>query len=277
MKKIVLFLVITVGFSSFSQEKTKKNADFWMSYQMDYKKFVSSETTHTVNTILIINNQGSLFTFEPMMNLDKIQQERALTEADVLLNISPFDCLIKINGNITEHYEAIGSDSYKFEEKLDYDWKLINQDTLIKGYSCKKAVLNHFGREWIAWYTSKIPVSAGPYKFNGLPGLILDIRDTGGFFKFSINEIKTGTFAINPKTENYFINEEGKPFETIKPDAFYETRIKFYQLSLNEKLQYMNRGSDAVPTGFIVTGINGEKVRTNAKPKDKSFIERYQY
>jgi hypothetical protein len=43
-----------------------------------------------------------------MMNFDKIQQERELTEADVLLNRSSFYFLIKTNGESTEHYETIG-------------------------------------------------------------------------------------------------------------------------------------------------------------------------
>jgi hypothetical protein len=54
------------------------------------QKFATKTPSESTNAILIVTNQGSLFTFEAMMNFDKIQQERELTEADVLLNRSSF-------------------------------------------------------------------------------------------------------------------------------------------------------------------------------------------
>jgi hypothetical protein len=61
-------------------------------------KICNRTPSESTNAILIVTNQGSLFTFEAMMNFDKIQQERELTEADVLLNRSSFYFLIKTNG-----------------------------------------------------------------------------------------------------------------------------------------------------------------------------------
>jgi hypothetical protein len=59
------------------------------------QKICNRTPSESTNAILIVTNQGSLFTFEAMMNFDKIQQERELTEADVLLNRSSFYFLIK--------------------------------------------------------------------------------------------------------------------------------------------------------------------------------------
>lgn len=272
MKKTILLIVFTIGYYCIAQTKTNDKVALRVSYQMNYKKFITSEELLNVKTILIVNSQGSLFTCESMMNFADIQKERALTDADVLSNTLPFHYLIKSKGQNTEHFEDIGNDSFKFEEKIDHDWKLVNQDTLISGYSCKKAMLQYAGREWIAWYTTKIPISSGPYKFNGLPGLILNIRDTEGVFSFVTNEIKTGSFEIDPVVENYFIKED-KPFESINQKEFYQTRVKFYQMSLNEKLQYMNSENIAKPS-LIIEGSNGEKLRVNAKSKKRNFIER---
>jgi hypothetical protein len=87
---------------------------------LNYKKFATEAPSESTNAILIVTNQGSLFTFEAMMNFDKIK-ERELTEADVLLNRSSFYFLIKTNGESTEHYETIGSDAYKFKENLNHN------------------------------------------------------------------------------------------------------------------------------------------------------------
>lgn len=278
MKNIIIILVFAIAYSGVSQTQVSHNSDLWVSYRLDYKKFETSESTESENAILVVNNQGSLFTFEAMMNLDKIQKDRKLTIADALLYKSPYYILVKSDGNSTTHYEEIGNDWFKFEEKHDTKWKLINKDTLISGYSCKKAVINSLGRDWTAWYTTEIPVAFGPYKFNGLPGLIMKISDSEGTFNFFINEIRTGNFSTDPKVTNYFVNDEadedGKKFETIKREDFYAIRTKFDQMSLNEKLQFMNRDNGAIHK-FIVTDSNGEKLNMNRKPKSKNFIERY--
>lgn len=65
-------------------------------------------------------------------------------------------------------------------------WELINEVKEIKGHKVKKAVTNLFGRNWEAWYAEDIPISYGPYKFNGLPGLIIDIKDSQNLFHFEL-------------------------------------------------------------------------------------------
>lgn len=78
-----------------------------------------------------------------------------------------------------EHY------CVKDNEKIT--WKLDNSnDTVILGYTCKMATTFFRGRSYTAWFTPDIPISDGPYKFRGLPGLILMIYDSQGFHKFEM-------------------------------------------------------------------------------------------
>ncbi|MDR1716602.1 MAG: GLPGLI family protein [Prevotella sp.] len=70
------------------------------------------------------------------------------------------------------------ANSYKYEEPLiSADWQLTAGNKTICGYSCKKATAIFFGRKYIAWYTTQIPTNNGPWKFSGLPGLILQVED----------------------------------------------------------------------------------------------------
>lgn len=81
--------------------------------------------------------------------------------------------------------------NYSFEDNVpEISWKLLNEEKKINNYKVKKATTNLFGRTWEAWYTEDIPVSYGPYKFHGLPGLILDIKDSEGYFHFEPISIK---------------------------------------------------------------------------------------
>ncbi len=75
-------------------------------------------------------------------------------------------------------------------------WKLMNEEKEIKGYKVKKAITNLFGRSWEAWYTEDVPISYGPYKFNGLPGLILDIKDSQNLFHFEFVGITKSNSSI---------------------------------------------------------------------------------
>ncbi|MCX6222627.1 MAG: GLPGLI family protein [Bacteroidia bacterium] len=80
---------------------------------------------------------------------------------------------------------------FKVEQPMRINWKLDNrEDTVILGYTCQKAYTSYAGRNYTAWYSTQIPLNDGPYKFNGLPGLILKISDTKNEHCFTLNSIK---------------------------------------------------------------------------------------
>ena len=58
-----------------------------------------------------------------------------------------------------------------------FNWNITSEKKKIEAYNCLKATTIFRGREYIAWFTPEIPLSDGPYKFWGLPGLILEIQD----------------------------------------------------------------------------------------------------
>ena len=57
-------------------------------------------------------------------------------------------------------------------------WTFSKESKKIGTFNCKKATANFRGRNYNAWYTTDIPVSYGPWKLNGLPGLILEAYDS---------------------------------------------------------------------------------------------------
>ena len=57
-----------------------------------------------------------------------------------------------------------------------YEWQYSDADTLtIAGHLCYKANTFFAGRHYRAWYTTDVPVPYRPYKFYGLPGIIMKI------------------------------------------------------------------------------------------------------
>jgi GLPGLI family protein len=69
-------------------------------------------------------------------------------------------------------------------------WEIKKDTATILSYSCQKAVTEFRGRTWEAWFTSEIPINNGPWKFGGLPGLIMKVSDSQQYFVFECTGIE---------------------------------------------------------------------------------------
>ena len=79
------------------------------------------------------------------------------------------------NDKVVESRDFMGR---TFLVKDDVDtkkWKLASDKKKVLGYNCQKASLVDSTKNVVAWFTTEIPLSAGPESFNGLPGLILEL------------------------------------------------------------------------------------------------------
>lgn len=56
-----------------------------------------------------------------------------------------------------------------------YKWEMTGEQKNILDYTCQKAIYKDTSKTVVAWYTSQIPVSAGPSAYAGLPGIILEL------------------------------------------------------------------------------------------------------
>jgi GLPGLI family protein len=86
-----------------------------------------------------------------------------------------------------------------YKDKINIAWKLEDKQKEIGGLKCSKATANFRGRNYIAWYAPEVPTSAGPWKFNGLPGLIVSVKDETGEVSLSLVSLKMGVDTSFPK------------------------------------------------------------------------------
>ncbi|WP_228439943.1 GLPGLI family protein [Chryseobacterium phocaeense] len=117
------------------------------------------------------------------------------------------------------------------DDKPSIDWKIGKDKKDILGYTCTSATGSFRGREYTVWFTTQIPVSLGPWKLDGLPGLILKAEDKGGTFAYeAVQIIKNSNLEIPAsvfefmekvdknkiKTYRDFIEQENISFKTIQ-------------------------------------------------------------
>jgi GLPGLI family protein len=95
------------------------------------------------------------------------------------------------------------SNCFYIENIPEQTWQLHDDTTTIKEHLCQKATCEFRGRHYIAWFTSDIPINQGPWKFNGLPGLIMRIYDSDYLFMFECIGIEIYDKDYPVKIYNY--------------------------------------------------------------------------
>lgn len=106
-------------------------------------------------------------------------------------------------------------------------WEITGEEKKIGSFNAFEAITSFRGRNYSAWFTTDIPLSIGPWKFHGLPGLILEIKDEelGVQFLFESIEIPYNTYGlISPPDEGVQMSlEEFAEYKENRVDEIIES------------------------------------------------------
>lgn len=97
----------------------------------------------------------------------------------------------KNNSEISYFQTYLGTPFLIEDNTFEFNWVLLNEKKKIGNWLAYKALVNFRGREWIIWYTPDIPISFGPWKFEGLPGLIIEAQEANGDFWFKLKSVES--------------------------------------------------------------------------------------
>ena len=116
-------------------------------------------------------------------------------------------------------YDYVGGLDYAYcnEPLGEIKWEIADSTKNVLGYECIMASANYHGRDWTAWFTPEIPISEGPWKLTGLPGLILEATESTGQHSFFANGLETSDQEITPiyPYRQYEKNVEDRNVETV--------------------------------------------------------------
>lgn len=164
------------------------------------------------------------------------------------LQPSFFDFFIGKNNKTREVSltENVGSKQIFYQEDRKIDWKISEDFMDVGGHKTQKATTSFGGRIWTAWFAADIKISDGPYKFYGLPGLILKLEDESGDYKF--------TFFKKITISNSYAEE-------ILPTAKKSTRINFTgdKASIELELAQNTHTKSSGNNGFVNSGRRAGK------------------
>ena len=231
MKNYFLFILLTFFFPANSQnylDNAKYLAIYELSHQPDS---INTEIKKQENFRLYIGDRYSLFSSAGSVIKDSLMSNRDRSDRSMAAMTRLRQQIPKTEFNYTiykgiptgkmTYTEKIVKDAYRYtEDKNLFNWKIVPETKQISGYNAQKAITSFRGRNYTAWFTSEIPIPEGPYKFNGLPGLILRIADDKNHYSFALLE-----FKILRKPRN--IDFELEKFKEISREQFLQAKKNY--------------------------------------------------
>lgn len=117
--------------------------------------------------------------------------------------------------------ESIPPRQYEVTEDTEMPtWNMVEGSDSICGYLCQKAKGKFRGKTWKVLYAEDIPTAAGPWKLQGLPGLITYAADDEGIHTFKLIGIYQEAVPITYSSGfvvSEFIIQEHRIIDTVVP------------------------------------------------------------
>ena len=255
MKKLLFtFLLISAFFSAQNR------------FIYDYKFVTDSTNKADVKSELMyldISEKGSKFYSREVYVSDSImtaafeKQIKATGSMNVdmkVMSMRKGSVRYKIHKNYpsfkTYSLTRSGMDAYKVWDKRKIQWKILPEKQKIGEFDAQKATTEFAGRKWTAWFTEELPFQDGPYKFRGLPGLIVKLEDATQSHVFELKAVgkykeeiqKVSEFVGNDKyievnQEQYkkiFLEDRNDPAKSMKMAMANGAVLQFRDQNGNE-------------------------------------------
>ena len=263
----IFFIAFTISVSNAqSPDKVLARVTYNFSHVRDTNR---RDNPYTENMLLVIGKNASVYT-----SLDNIGRGLDIpgswpAQGAPFKPVTFDDIYFFTAENKLTSRQGFMNFNYLIDEaKQNINWKITKDTASFAGINCKKATANFKGRKWTAWYAPEMPFASGPWKLNGLPGLIIEAFDEKKEVQFlfaGLDNLKKENLTAEQATKlkiyerNVFFGNE----IALQTDAKKTTRTEF------DKIQELYRKD---PKGFIsaATGTPRDKIFMGVSATDES-------
>lgn len=244
------FSIILIILYTFSNAQARR-----FFYEFSYKPNKDSSRVEKELTILDVTKQKSIYrdylsvSQDSMIesNIEKMKATGIQIDLSKLLKNPKF--MYKVQKSYpsyeTSYTDLILSDFISYPETGKINWKISDEKgvSTFEKYKIQKATATAWGRNWTAWFTPDIPIQDGPYKFYGLPGLIVKIEDQDKNFSWQLAGIKNlekyNELSLNERLKNKQAlvvnkNKFTQMFAEFKTSPLAQIRGKYTSEQLNQ-------------------------------------------
>ncbi|WP_010601216.1 GLPGLI family protein, partial [Pedobacter agri] len=208
MKRILITSIVAFSaISSFAQNADQALARVRYTY-IHLQDTTQKDKPHKENMLLVTGKNASVYT-----SYDKLNQAvntKKQIEEQLRNQTGSSNMKIEIKSEMKSPTTAVDYFFFANERKMfskekllnnylieenapQIDWKIVKDTMSFSGISCQKATSKFKGRNWIAWFATEIPFQSGPWKLNGLPGLIVEAHDEKNEVKFEFAGLENVT------------------------------------------------------------------------------------
>lgn len=230
--------------------------------------------------LLDIDKNGSTYYSWDKFQQDSIRTaefEKQIKSGSTNLNIKQTTNKGVVGYKVTKQYPdfkthlltSLIQDSYKILEDQKPEWKIYPDKQKVGNYDGQKATTSFGGREWTAWFSTDLPFQDGPYKFYGLPGLIVKITDKSGDFDMTLMGNKTINNVNNDSEKGSENNGNFKAFGLQEKEI--EVSEKQYKKVWKDYLSDPTKNMRQMMGSRM--GADGATVNTVIKMKDANGKE----
>lgn len=233
MKKFLSLFLLTAFFALNAQETANR-----FFYELNFKPKKGTETIEKVMTILDITKDKSIYRDYTIVAQDSIMkvQFEAMQKSGTFKDMSKMVTMPKFSEKVYKFYpemkvqyvERISSGmtplNIGYNDDFKFNWKIGTEKMKIGSYNTQKATTDFGGRKWTAWFTADLPLQDGPYKFHGLPGLIVKIEDEGKNYSWELKgNKKVPNFSETTYLETVMPGGNGGKVQELSREKFTKT------------------------------------------------------
>lgn len=156
--------------------------------------------------------------------------------------------------------ESVPPHQYEVTEDTEKPtWNMTEGSDSICGYLCQKANGEFRGKKWNVMYTEEIPAAAGPWKLQGLPGLIAYATDSEGTHTFRLIALyqesvpitySSGSIIGKFNTETLRMENVFVPYEKSTREQMLKQKKNLFgnRMYLNDPMFYITGPKQIVVT-----------------------------